>query len=110
MNINETKQNNVVVLELEGKLDTTTAGGLESKLLQLIDSGETRLVIDFGGITYISSNGLRVLLVGAKKLSGTDGGLVLSSMKEQIKDVFDCAGCSSIFKIVQSKEEAVGSF
>ena len=110
MNIVENKNGNIIILAPEGRLDTTTSGDLEKKILSLIEDGEKQFILDFRNLIYISSNGLRVLLLGAKKLKGEGGAIVLCSMKEQIKEVFDCAGFSSIFKIYSTDTEALEAF
>jgi len=110
MNILENKNGNIVILAPQGRLDITNSGDLEKKLLSLIDIGEKQFILDFRNLIYISSNGLRALLVGAKRLKGEGGTIVLCSMAEQIKEVFDCAGFSSIFKIYSTDTEALEAF
>ena len=91
-------------------MDATTSNGLEERLLALIDGGEKQFVIDFSQLDYISSSGLRVLLLSAKRLRGSNGKIVLSSLKEHIKEIFEIAGFSSIFNIFQSQEDAINGF
>jgi anti-anti-sigma factor len=110
LEITEHKRGDVVILGLRGKLDSSTSVRLEEKLLALIDGGVKQLIVDFSQLDYISSSGLRVLLIAAKRLKSADRKIVLSSMKDQIKEVFDIAGFSSIFPIFHSQEEAINSF
>lgn len=107
MEIIEGKRGDITILELRGRLDASTSNRLEEKLLALIDSGKKQLIIDFTNVDYISSSGLRVLVIAAKKLKNVEGKIALSSMKDFIKSVFDIAGFSSIFPIFHSKEEAI---
>ncbi len=109
MEITETRKDGVVVLGVTGRLDASNAGSLEEKLLALIAAGEQRLLVDAGKLDYISSAGLRVLLVGAKRLTPAGGKLLLCGLKDQIKEVFDIAGFSSIFPIYATPEEAVAA-
>ena len=106
MQITEAKKDGVVVLGLDGRVDASNAGGLEQKILALIDAGETRLVIDCAQLQYMSSAGLRVLLVAAKRLSST-GKLAIAALNPQIREVFDIAGFSSILDIYRTQDEAV---
>lgn len=106
MQITEAKKDGVVVLGLDGRVDASNAGGLEQKILALIDAGETRLVIDCAQLQYMSSAGLRVLLVAAKRLSST-GKLAIAALNTQIREVFDIAGFSSILDIYRTQDEAV---
>lgn len=110
MEITEQKKGSVVVLALAGRLDAGTAGKLEEKLVGLIDAGNRSFVLDFMHLDYISSAGLRVLLMTAKKLKGLTGRIVLASLKNHIREVFDIAGFSAIFPIYDQQDAAVGSF
>jgi anti-sigma B factor antagonist len=108
MEIAETKKNGVVVLGLNGRVDASNASVLEQKILALIDAGETRLVLDCAQLQYMSSAGLRVLLVAAKRLSST-GKFAIASLSNQIREVFDIAGFSSILQIYRTEDEALAA-
>jgi len=110
MEITEQKRGTVVLLTLTGRLDASTSGRLEEKLVGLIEGGERSFVLDFLNLDYISSAGLRVLLMAAKKLKGMNGRIVLSSLKDHIREVFDIAGFSAIFPIYDQQDAATGSF
>jgi anti-anti-sigma factor len=108
MELTESKKSGVVVLAVNGRIDATNAAVLEQKILALIGAGEKRLVIDCAQLQYISSAGLRVLLIAAKRLS--DGGkFALATLNHQIRDVFDIAGFSSIFQIYGTQDDAVAA-
>ena len=104
-NCEDTKAD-AVVWALSGKLDATTAKTFEEKILGVINSGAQRLVVDLSLLEYVSSSDLRVLLLAAKRLPGTDGKIVLCSLKDQIRQVFDLAGFSTILSIYGSRDEA----
>ena len=63
-------------------------------------------MIDGGTLDYISSTGLRVLLVAAKRLKAVEGKIVLSSLKPHILEVFEIAGFKSIFPIYATADQA----
>lgn len=109
MDISEDRKADAVILALSGKLDATTAKNFEEKIFGVIDSGAQRLVIDLAQLEYISSSGLRVFLLAAKRLQGTQGKVVLCALKDHIRQVFDLAGFSSIFSIYSARDEAVKS-
>jgi anti-anti-sigma factor len=88
-------------------MDSNTARVVEEKLLSLIDDGESRLVLDCAQLDYISSAGLRVLLMAAKRTTQAKGKMVLATMNDEVKQVFDLTGFSSIFQICGSREEAI---
>lgn len=107
MDITERRTAEIITLSVSGKLDTTSAKKFEEKVLSRIDSGDRRLVIDLAQLDYISSAGLRVLIVAGKRLSGANGKIVLCSLKDPVREVFDIAGFSSIFSVYGSHDEAV---
>ena len=106
MEISERKAGNVCVVGISGRLDSATSDGLGQRLHHLIDRGERRLVIDADKLDYISSTGLRVLLVAAKRLKAAEGKIVLSSLKPHILEVFEIAGFKSIFPIYADADQA----
>ena len=107
MDISEDRKADAVILALSGKLDATTAKTFEDKILGVINSGTQRLVVDLSQLEYVSSSGLRVFLLAAKRLQATDGKIVLCALKDQIRQVFDLAGFSSILPIYGSRDEAI---
>jgi anti-anti-sigma factor len=72
-----------------------------------IDSGANRLVLDFSGLDYISSAGLRVLLMAAKRVQAEKGAMALFGMKEHVKDVFEISGFLPVLTVVDSAEAAI---
>ena len=107
MDISEDRKADAVILALSGKLDATTAKTFEDKILSLINSGVQRLVVDLSQLEYVSSSGLRVFLLAAKRLQPTDGKFALCGMQDHIRQLFDLAGLSSILSIYGSRAEAV---
>jgi len=108
MDISEEKTDGgVMAVGLKGRLDALSAKTVEEKLLRMITAGETRMVIDLGGVGYVSSIGLRVLLIAAKRLKTAKGQIAICAMQPPIKKVFDIAGFTALFKIFATREEAV---
>lgn len=95
------------VLKPKGRLDSSTGPAFESELLQLISSGTGRLLLDFSDLVYISSAGLRVVLLAAKRLQSANGRLALCSLNPQIAEVFRISGFDAIFDIHPSSESAL---
>ncbi len=109
MEIREEKRDKYYVVSLVGRLDASTAGDFEEKLIAAIDNGETSVIVDFVELDYISSSGLRVLLVGAKKLKSMNGMIGLCNLKSHIKEVFEIAGFLPVFNVFDTLEEALNS-
>ncbi|MFT5375790.1 MAG: anti-sigma B factor antagonist [Candidatus Latescibacterota bacterium] len=98
------------VAVFEGNLDTNTASAAENKLNELIQGGASKILVDFGQLAYISSAGLRVLLVTTKKLKGSGGELRICGLNETVQEVFDISGFSTIFSVFASEDEALSGF
>ena len=86
-----------LTITLTGRLDTTTAPQLEAELKASLD-GVENLVLDFAGLDYLSSAGLRVLLA-AQKTMNKQGSMVIRSVNETIAEIFEVTGFSDILTI-----------
>jgi anti-anti-sigma factor len=109
MEIAEEKRSGVLVLAPIGRLDTNTSGSLESRLLRALAEGEASLTVDLERIDYVSSAGLRVLLMIAKRLRPPAGRLVLCGLTPAVRQTFDLAGFSALFAIEPSRDAAVAA-
>ncbi len=110
MQISIKTTNEVKVLAFEGRLDTGTSPDAQQQLTRLIEEGETKILVNLEKVDYISSAGLRVLLVIAKQLKTTDGELRICSLNEVVKEVFDISGFDMILPISASELEALEGF
>ena len=97
MTIEIKKSGSTTTIELAGRLDTITAPTLEKTIADGID-GIENLVLDFGGIEYISSAGLRVLL-GAQKKMQKIGTMKVIKVCESVMEVFEMTGFADILVI-----------
>ncbi len=109
MELAESKRDSTVIIGVQGRVDASNAGHFEEKLLGLIAAGERHLVVDCAQLDYISSAGLRVLLVAAKRLSPVGGTLAVCALQEQIKHIFDIVGFASILSIYPTSAEAMAA-
>ena len=110
MDISTRKREGVNVVSLSGSLDTNTSSQAEARLQKLIDGGSLKILIDLTGIDYISSAGLRILLVVSKRLGKSGGKLRLCSLNETVQEVFDISGFSMIFDLFESEDQAMMDF
>jgi anti-anti-sigma factor len=107
MDIVEEREGDVLVLVPVGRLDTTTSRDFEKRLLELVNGGNIHYVIDFARLEYVSSAGLRVLVMLGKRLPGLSGSLVLATLSPQVREVFDIAGFTRVFQIVADRKQAL---
>lgn len=97
LNLKKTREDDNLTVSLEGRLDTNTSPELEAFLKDELD-GVKNIVLDFAGLEYISSAGLRVLLSTQKRIMG-NGTLKLINVNDVIKNIFDTTGFSDILTI-----------
>ncbi len=109
MEIIENKQGEVMVFTLRGRLDSTTSPQVETMFLNSMNSGTHRLLWDFSQVDYISSAGLRIVLLAAKRLKALNGMIALCCLQPHVLEVFDIAGFSSLLPIFDSAEGALGA-
>ena len=97
------------VLCLAGRLDGTNAKVLEEAIREQMDAGALVLLFDFEALTYISSAGLRVLLVAGRGMQAHDGQVLFCGLSQQIAQVFEVSGCNDILSVYGSRDEALAA-
>ncbi len=112
MNLTDETKNGVLVLSPQGRIDTRTSSEFEHAVMAhaIGPEGATQVVMNFGGLDYINSTGMRVLLILAKRLAGVKGKLVLCEMKEHILEVFKISGFNQILTITDTEADALQRF
>jgi anti-anti-sigma factor len=100
-------ENNAIVITISGRLDAVTAPEYEKSIRELIGGGNNFFVVDFEPLDYISSAGLRALLLMAKLLKEKGGKVCFANVKGNVRSVFDMSGFSALFKIESSVAEAL---
>lgn len=99
----------VLVVKIAGRLDSSTAQGAEDNFAQLLGKHSPHLALDMSQLDYISSAGLRVLLVVAKKLQQAKGKMVLFGLVPNVREVFSISGFDKIFTIEPDQATALTS-
>jgi anti-anti-sigma factor len=94
------------VVKARGRLDASTGVLFEQECRAVIDGGESDLGIDLSGLDYISSAGLRVLLVLAKQLKTAGGRLALYGAKKPVQEVFDVTGYTTLLDVFPNHDAA----
>ena len=100
----------VRVVDISGSLDTNTSPEALSELNALVESGASKLLVNFEHVDYVSSAGLRVMLVMAKALTAVNGELRISNLNSEVQEVFDISGFSTILSVFETEEDALASF
>ena len=104
---NTGKQKDCFLITVEGRMDAVSTPEFEQTLGGWIDEGEIRFIVDFAGLDYISSAGLRGILTSVKRLKAEGGQIVLTSLRGTVKEVFEISGFSTIIPIYESVEAAL---
>ncbi|MYD04270.1 MAG: STAS domain-containing protein [Acidimicrobiia bacterium] len=109
MDINTVRTGGVLVIKAEGRIDGSNSADFLGSIQAVIDDDDTGVVLDFGGIDYISSAGLRVILLLAKELRGTNTGFGICSLSSAVQEIFSISGFDQIITVSDTEEQAVKS-
>ena len=103
----EKKEEQGVVLALQGRLDANSSSQAEERLKTILARGENRLALDLSQVDYISSAGLQVLLKLLREIDSREGRLVLCSLSQYVREIFDLTGFNAIFTVLETCGEAL---
>lgn len=109
MGINAQRTDGTVVARAGGRIDSSNSREFHSELEAVITDSDTSVVLDFEDVAYISSAGMRVVLLTAKSLQRSGKEFVLCSMNDSIREVFKISGFDKIIAIHDSQAEAVSA-
>jgi anti-anti-sigma factor len=107
MEISEKSVEGHTVIDLGGQIDSTASKEFEEFLVGVIDKGTHTMIVDFKNVKFISSAGLRVLLLAGKKVKPYGGKVILCNLSKDVREVFDISGFSTIFSIYSDLTEAL---
>jgi anti-sigma B factor antagonist len=97
------------VIQLGGEIALYTAPEFKERMVELIDGGKNRIVVDLSEATFIDSTTLGVLVGGVKRLRPSGGGLALVCTDQNITKIFEITGLDRVFPIHETRDEAVGA-
>lgn len=109
MIITTDKQGDLAIVSINGRVDGATAPDLEGDLSSMIRGGDIRVLLDCGEMNYISSAGLRVFLLAAKRCKQAGGLLSISSLQPACKSVIEMGGFHTIIDCYDSREDALAT-
>ncbi|MEE8147699.1 MAG: STAS domain-containing protein [Longimicrobiales bacterium] len=107
MGFQVTKSDGVTVVVVEGQLIVGNRQELKQKVLEELESGERKFVVDFDKTGYIDSSGLGVLVSLSKKIREQGGELRLAGLNEDLRTLFELTKLDTLFKIADSRAEAL---
>ena len=95
------------VLVLRGEIDVYTAPRLRQAIVDLVDGGATRIVVDMEKVDFLDSTGLGVLVEGLKRVKTREGSLAIVATQDKILKIFDITGLNKAFPIHGSVDDAL---
>ena len=110
MNITQKSEGKIVILALEGRLDTLNFASLEKEMTLLIEKNQKDIILDCQQLDYVSSSGLRILLKSLKMVDAASGRFTICNLQPQITQIFKISGFDHLFEIYPGLNEAVASY
>ena len=93
------------IFKIEGRIDGLTSKQIQAEIDEILDAGVKNLILDFAGVYYLSSAGIRVFINQMKKINLIGGQLFFVSLSSHILEIFKISGLCSVFKVFNSYQE-----
>ncbi len=100
----------VDIVSVNGRIDSATAPEFDNALKGLLEHGRKKIVLDFSGLDYISSAGLRAMLSALKTAKNGGGNVVLVKTNDRIRDTLTLVGFQTLFLQFNDVVDAADSF
>lgn len=117
LTVNSHEQAGVIFVKMQGSLSATTAEQGYREMKKIVDSGAKRVVINLADVDYISSGGIRVLILACKQLNNIQGEMMIVAAKGMVKEALDASGFNLLnrvygesIQLCNTEEEAVATF
>jgi len=107
MLITESHSHEILLIQLDGRLDSSGAPELHHCLEVAIGRGDTRMVLDFGKVPYVNSKGIRTLMTCTKHLQAAGGRACISGLSDELSRFFTMSGLSTIYPLYPDTETAL---
>ena len=107
MEITQKEENGIVSIVIKGRLDADSSPEAEKVVRDALGAQTDRILFDLGQLEYLSSAGLRVLLSAAKEMRRREGKIVLCSLNEFVKEIFEVSGFQSLIPITDTVESGI---
>jgi anti-anti-sigma factor len=109
MELVEEVQGRVLVVTARGRLDGSTSQAFGARLEKLTATSQPRLVVDFSGIDFVSSAGLRVVLSLLKRVKAANGMLALCAVQVPVREILDITGFAGMLDLYEERAKAVAA-
>ena len=109
MEVHTERAGGALIARTVGRIDGTNAREFEKALQSALGDDDSALVLDMQSLSYISSAGLRVILIAAKMLQGRGGKFLVCSLSDSINEVFEISGFNRIIPTHATRSEALAA-
>ncbi len=109
MNISTTTQDNAIIINIEGRLDATSADSFITACQEVIDQGPQKIIVHLEGLEYISSAGLRGVLIILKSCRAKSIAIGFCSLQKMVEEVFKISGFLTMLSIFDNQDNAINS-
>ena len=110
LDIHVSAEAQVMIVTVQGRVDSSTAGQLGEALSGVVEEGYSQIVLDLGGVDYMSSAGLREMVATLKKVRATDGDMRIAQVGERVYEVLELSGLNTLLQFFDTSAQAVSSF
>jgi len=107
LGIEQIVKDDVTTLVLTGDLNTGTASQLEAEVKEILGGNQPGIVFDMGGITYVSSFGLRVIVYTSKAMRAHGDRFAMHSVQDDVMEILTLSGLSRLLKVVKDQDAAI---
>ena len=109
MQIETREVDGITVVDLAGRLDSSTSGDASDEMVRIVRSGAMKIVLNLGRVEYISSAGLRVILIAAKLLKSSRGEMKICNTNGVVKEVLEVSGFNHLINICDDEKDAIAA-
>ena len=109
LSINEIREAGVCIIALAGRIDSTNANEVTTRLTGLISAGEKSIVVDLGTVLYLTSAAFRALLIATDQAERGAAKLALCSLGGHVRELFEMGGMLELFTIHASRQDAIAA-
>jgi anti-sigma B factor antagonist len=110
MDIDVKESGTVTVVAPRGDVDMAVADEMRHRLTGLVDKGQTRLVLDLGGVMYIDSSGLGALVAAMKHARAAGGDIKICMLESDVRSVFEMTRLDKVLALHGTRQEAVAAW
>src|ERR1051326_282434 len=110
MKIETRKVGNVLVVEMSGRLDSRSSGEARDRIVHIVRGDDRQILLNLRNVDYVSSAGLRIILLASKLLQGNQGELKICCVTEAVKRVLETSGFDSLIRMYNTEAQAVSAF